>query len=183
MAMLKMALPKGHLWESVRSLLNQAGYGLRIKGERSYIVFSNDPEIEMKIYRAQNIPPLIEEGKYDLGITGKDWIIEHGVDVEELLDLKFGKVNVVLAIPKKYGIKLKDSSKASEEEALEEFKKIIVRENKKVIAASEFENITKNFIEKRIIKNGLAYRFIRSYGATESFIGDVDLIVECTETG
>ncbi|MEM3522154.1 MAG: ATP phosphoribosyltransferase, partial [Candidatus Bathyarchaeia archaeon] len=166
MAILKMALPKGHLWKSVNTLLNQAGYGLRIKSERSYIVFSNDPEIEMKIYRAQNIPPLIEEGKYDLGITGKDWVIEHDVDVEELLDLKFGKVNVVVAIPKKYGIKLKDNTKEAEEEALKEFKKIIEKENKKVIAASEYENITKKFIEEKIIKNRLAYRFIRSYGAT-----------------
>jgi ATP phosphoribosyltransferase len=183
MTILKMALPKGHLWENVNTLLNQAGYGLKIKSERSYIVFSNDPEIEMKIYRAQNIPPLVEEGRYDLGITGKDWIIEHEVDVEELLDLKFGKVNVVVAIPKKYGIKLRNNTKEAEEEALKEFKKMMEKENKKVIAASEYENITKKFIEKKIVSNGLAYRFIRSYGATEAFIGDVDLIVECTETG
>jgi len=183
MPILKMALPKGHLWESVKSLLNQAGYGLKVKSERSYIVFSNDPEIEMKIYRAQNIPPLIEEGKYDLGITGKDWIIEHEVDVEELLDLKFGKVNIVVAIPKKYGIKLKSYTKEAEEEALDKLKNTILKEKEKVIVASEYENITKKFIERKITTNGLAYRFIRSYGATEAFIGDVDLIVECTETG
>ena len=98
MAVLKMALPKGHLWSQVKALMDRAGYGLRVESERSYVVKSNDPEIEMRIYRAQNIPPLVEEGKYDVGITGHDWVVEHGADVEELLDL--GVASPVNSLPR-----------------------------------------------------------------------------------
>lgn len=49
----------------------------------------------LRLYRAQNIGPLVEEGKYDLGITGIDWIKEPESDVAQLLDLGVGKVDVV----------------------------------------------------------------------------------------
>ena len=175
MPVLKVALPKGHLWDNVKTLLNQAGYELKILSERSYLVGCNDPEIEMRIHRAQNISPLVEEGKYDLGITGWDWVVECKADVEELLNLEFGKVEVVAAAPQTY--KLQPSPNV-----FEEFLKKIKSEGKnRVIVASEYENIAKTLCEEKF--GGFPFKLIRSYGATETFIGVADLIVDCAETG
>lgn len=170
-----MALPKGHLWDDVKSLLNQAGYGLALKDERSYLIKSNDPELDTRIHRAQNISPLVEEGIYDLGITGHDWTLEFNANVEELYDLRFGKVDVVAAVPQKYGFE-RSANITVLKEYVEKLKAI---GKDKIIVASEYENLTKNLCNKL----PLPYRFIRSYGATETFIGVADLIIDCTETG
>jgi ATP phosphoribosyltransferase len=179
MAILKVALPKGHLWNKVKELMDQAGYGLNVRSERSYLVNSNDPELELRIYRAQNIGPLVEEGKYDLGITGHDWVMESEVNVEEILDLELGRVNVVVAVPQKYKIK---PSKKNENRVFRQLVERVKLEGKeRIIAASEYENITKTLCEEKL--GGFPYRFIRSFGATETFIEVADLIVDCTETG
>ncbi|MEM2914887.1 MAG: ATP phosphoribosyltransferase [Candidatus Bathyarchaeia archaeon] len=172
---LKMALPKGHLWNDVKSILNQAGYGLELKNERSYSVKSNDPELDMRIHRAQNISPLVEEGVYDLGITGHDWVLEFNAKVEELYDLKFGKVDIVAAVPQKYGFEPYSTIDVLKEYA----HKLKATGKDKIIVASEYENLTKKLCDQL----PLPYKFIRSYGATETFQGVTDLIVDCTETG
>ena len=178
MAVLKMALPKGHLWSQVKALMDRAGYGLRVESERSYVVKSNDPEIEMRIYRAQNIPPLVEEGKYDVGITGHDWVVEHGADVEELLDLGVGRVKLVVAVPASYGIKRST-------EPSEVFAKLVEKvrgEGKaRLIVASEYENLATRLCEEML--GGYQFKLIRSYGATETFIEVADAILDVAETG
>jgi ATP phosphoribosyltransferase len=183
MIKIRMALPKGHLWDGAKSLLNQAGYDVRLPNERYYIAYSNDPEIEMRIYRAQNIPPLVEDGKYDVGLSGHDWVVEHGSDVDELLDVGFGKVNIVVAIPQSYRIRAQSNSKKAENAALAKFITKIKKQSRRIIVASEYEGLSKKFMEEKVITKGIDYKFIRSYGATEAFISDADLIVECTETG
>ena len=174
---LRVAIPKGHLWDKTKSLLTQAGYELKMTSERSYLVLTNDPEIEMRIHRAQNISPLVEEGVYDVGITGFDWIIEYNVDVVELLDLEFGRVDVVAAVPQNYRL--------SPDEEGDVFDKLIEKVKfegrKRVIVASEYENITKRFCDEKF--KDFPYKFIRSYGATETFIDTADMIIECSETG
>ncbi len=180
MAVLKMAIPKGHLWSHVKNLLDRAGYDLRLEGERSYIVRSNDPEIEMRIYRAQNIPPLVEEGKYDVGITGHDWVVEHEADVEELLDLDVGRVKLVAAVPRSYNI----PSAAGEgaEVVFKELVEKVQREGKgRIIVASEYENIARKLCEEKL--GGYPFKLIRSYGATETFIEVADMIIDVSETG
>jgi len=67
--------------------------------ERGYRPYVGDPEIYIKILRPQEIPTLVEQGFYDLGITGRDWINETGADVKEILDLKYGSVKIVIAGP------------------------------------------------------------------------------------
>ncbi len=175
MPVLKVALPKGHLWDGVKNLLNQAGYELRVRSERSYLVYSNDPELELRIHRAQNISPLVEEGRYDLGITGLDWVVEFNADVEELLDLEFGRVDIVAAVPQFYGFSWSHN-------VFEKFLEKVKSEGKnRIVVASEYENITKAFCEEKF--GNFPYKFIRSYGATETFIGVADLIIDCSETG
>ncbi len=183
MVYVRIALPKGHLWSSTKSLLDQAGYDIRLPDERSYTAYSNDPELEMRIYRAQNIPPLVEEGKYDLGISGLDWVVEHGSDVEELLDLGFGKVNVIAAIPQHYRIKEPDNMEEIDNVALNEFISRMQKQRRRIIVASEYEGLTKKLMDERFVPKGINYKFIRSYGATEAFVRDADLIIDCIETG
>ncbi len=177
MSVLKMALPKGHLREAVKNLLDQAGYNLSVKGERSYRIESRDRDLEIRIHRAQNISLLVEQGRYDLGITGLDWVLEPQADVEELTDLKVGRVDVVAAVPGRYGI---DESLGSQVFARFE-QKMRQEKRDRAVVASEYENLTRGLFDKHM--PNLAYRFIRSYGATETFIDVADLIVDCTETG
>ncbi len=183
MVSVRIALPKGHLWNGTKSLLDQAGYNVRLANERSYIAYSNDPELEMRIYRAQNIPPLVEEGKYDIGLSGHDWVVEHGSDLIELLDVGFGRVNIVVAIPQSYRIKTRGKSKEAENEATSKFISKMRKQRRRIIVASEYEGLTKKFMYEKFNPEGIEYKFIRSYGATEAFVSDADLIVECAETG
>jgi len=177
MPALKMALPKGHLWDVVRNLLEQAGYRISVKAERSYGVDTRDRDLELRIHRAQNISLLVEQGRYDLGITGLDWVLEPQADVQELADLKIGRVDVVAAVPQKYGL-----SEALGGEVFSRFEERMRQEKRdRVVVASEYENLTRSLFDTHLPK--MAYRLIRSYGATETFIEVADIIVDCTETG
>lgn len=98
MAKVKLAIPKGSLEKQTFEILEKAWY--RIYGaERTYRPIISDPEIELKMLRPQEIPILVQDGLYDVGITGKDWVLETGADAEVLLDLKYGGVKVVFALP------------------------------------------------------------------------------------
>lgn len=159
MQKLRIAIPKGSIYESVVTLLADAGINIS-KNERVYRPIVNDPELEIKILRPQNIPELIEYGSHDTGFTGKDWIVESQVEVVEVLDLKLDPVKIVSAIPE--NIEEKDLRK------------------KKIIVASEYERLTKDFLNKE----GLNYRYVRTYGATEVYPPeDADMIVDNTATG
>ena len=174
---LKIALPKGHLWQMVKDLLDQSGYKLSVRAERSYGIESRDRDLELRIHRAQNISLLVEQGRYDLGITGLDWVLEPQADVEELLDLRIGRVDIVAAVPQRHG--LRENLGA---QVFSKFGEKMRQEKRdKVVVASEYENLTRSLFDTHMPK--MAYRFIRSYGATETFIEVADLIVDCTETG
>jgi len=98
---IKFALPIGSLARATFDILERAGY--RISGqERTYRPSINDPEIELKILRPQEIPIFVSEGLQDVGITGLDWIQETNTNVEILLDLEYGKVKIVVATPKSW---------------------------------------------------------------------------------
>jgi ATP phosphoribosyltransferase len=98
---LRVGLPKGSLQETTRKLFTLAGFDLRISG-RSYFPGIDDPEIECVLIRPQEMARYIEQGVMDCGITGLDWLLETGADVEELADLhapwpNYGTVRWVLA--------------------------------------------------------------------------------------
>lgn len=159
MQKLRIAIPKGSIYESVVTLLADAGINIS-KNERVYRPIVNDPELEIKILRPQNIPELIEYGSHDTGFTGKDWIVESRVEVVEVLDLKLDPVKIVSAIPE--NIEEKDLRK------------------KRIIVASEYERLTKDFLNKE----GFNYRYVRTYGATEVYPPeDADMIIDNTATG
>ncbi|MEM2320128.1 MAG: ATP phosphoribosyltransferase, partial [Candidatus Bathyarchaeia archaeon] len=90
---MKFAVPAGSLQKATFEVFEKAGY--RVSGqERSYRPMINDPEIELRILRPQEIPILVNEGLYDIGISGYDWVKETDADVELLQNLEYGKVRL-----------------------------------------------------------------------------------------
>ena len=96
-----MAIPKGSLEEATFALLGKAWTRVSRKN-RTYRVFLDDSEIIVKMLRPQEIPTMVAEGLYDIGITGNDWVGEAKVAVDTLLDLEYGKIKLVAAYPESY---------------------------------------------------------------------------------
>jgi ATP phosphoribosyltransferase len=165
--MLDIALPKGSLEEQTLLLFKQADLEIR-KTDREYNPTVKDPRIrKVKILRPQEIPKYVEEGYFDLGISGKDWVIESDSDVVEVADMFYSKmgegiVKIVIAVPNDKDIKsAKDIKPGSR-------------------ISTEYPNLTKKFFNKLGIAVDLRY----SYGATEAKVPElVDVIVDLTETG
>ncbi len=166
--MLKLVLPKGSLERATMQLLEDADLKLHRSSERDYFGRIDDPRIdEVAILRPQEIPRYIQEGFFDLGITGRDWIEETASDVTSLTEMRYSKatsnpIRVVLAVPK-------DKPWASAAD-LPEGAKI----------STELPELTKRFFDER----GRDVRIFLSYGATEAKVGTiVDACVDVTETG
>ena len=104
MSQVKFAIPKGSLEEATFKLLERSWTKVNRK-DRTYRVYLDDPNIVVKMLRPQEIPTLVAEGLYDVGITGKDWVGETKADVEAILDLEYGKIRLVVAFPDKYNYK------------------------------------------------------------------------------
>ncbi|MCW4006758.1 MAG: ATP phosphoribosyltransferase [Candidatus Bathyarchaeota archaeon] len=101
---IKFAIPAGSLSKATFEFFSRSGY--KISGqERTYRPKINDPKIEMKILRPQEIPVFVSEGLQDLGITGQDWIKENRADVEILQNLEYGKIRLIVAVPESIGEK------------------------------------------------------------------------------
>jgi ATP phosphoribosyltransferase len=159
MEKLRIVVPKGRIFENVVALLKEAGVAMAYDS-RSYRPIASDPEIEVKIMKPQNIPALLELGRHDVGFTGLDWVVETQSNVTELLDLRLDPVKIVAAVPESYEV--------------EQLKK------RKVIVASEYEFIAKQYLDRE----GFDYVYLRTYGATEVFPpDDADMIIDNTATG
>lgn len=100
---LKLGLPKGSLQEATIEIFRKAG--IRISaGDRSYFPYCDDDEIEIMLIRSQEMGKYVQDGLFDAGLTGQDWILETGAKVEEVCELTYGKsgfrpVRWVLAVP------------------------------------------------------------------------------------
>ncbi|MDQ3985151.1 MAG: ATP phosphoribosyltransferase [Actinomycetota bacterium] len=166
--MLKLVIPKGSLERATFELLESADLRLSRSSEREYRAAIEDPRIEsVAILRPQEIPTYVEDGYFDLGITGEDWIEETAAGVIKVSALDYSKqtdrpVRVVLAVPRDSGIK---SAKEIPPDAR---------------ISTEFPNLTKAYFERL----GIPVRVFLSYGATEAKVPEiVDAIVDLTETG
>ncbi|GFN39670.1 MAG: ATP phosphoribosyltransferase, partial [Marine Group I thaumarchaeote] len=104
MTLVKFAIPKGSLEEDTFKVLERAWTNVKRKS-RAYRVSLDDPKISVKLIRPQEIPTLVFDGLYDVGITGSDWVKETRADVKLLLDLEIGRIKLVVAIPDSYGFK------------------------------------------------------------------------------
>jgi ATP phosphoribosyltransferase len=163
---LKLGLPKGSLEQATIELFRKAGW--KISGsDRSYFPSIDDPEIRGALMRPQEMPRYIADGTLDAGVTGKDWIVENGVELTIVADFVYSKVSRrptrwVLAVPAESPI-----------HRLEDLK------GKRI--ASEMTNFTRRYFAERGIEVHVEF----SWGATEAKAADglVDAIVEVTETG
>ena len=162
---LKLGIPKGSLQEATLELFARAGWKITISS-RSYVPTVDDPEIECLLVRAQEMARYVETGALDAGITGHDWVVETGSDVEELAELVYAKqrlsrVRWVLAV--------------QEDSAIRE-----PRDLQGKVIATEIVRIT----EKYLKRHGVTARVDFSWGATEVKVPQLaDAIVEVTETG
>lgn len=162
---LVLALPKGSLQEATFRLMKRAGYSIRI-GARSYVPDVDDPEMEIRLIRAQEISRYVEHTFLDAGITGYDWIVENGADVVEVAELVYSKqgmrpVRWVVAVPADSPIRDVEDLKG---------KRI----------ATEAVGLTRRFLRERGIDAEVEF----SWGATEVKTPDLaDAIVDLTETG
>ena len=160
-----LGLPKGSLEESTKNLFAKAGWKITTSS-RSYRPAIDDPDLDGRFIRAQEVSRYVEHGFFDCGLTGEDWIKENNSDVVSVCDLVYSKVSTqksrwVLCVPESSSVKsAKDLA------------------GKRV--ATELVNTTKRYFEAQGVKVDVEF----SWGATEVKVPDlVDAIVDITETG
>ena len=162
---LRLGLPKGSLQEATFQLFKRAGFNISVRS-RSYFPSVDDPDLEIVLMRAQEIPRYVNEGVLDAGISGLDWILENEADVEEVADLAYSKqttnpIRLVIAVAN-------DS----------EIKEIKDLQGKRI--ATELVKVTQKYLDRYGVKANVEY----SYGATEVKVPQlVDAIADITETG
>ncbi|MCW2912283.1 MAG: phosphoribosyltransferase [Actinomycetia bacterium] len=166
--MLSLVLPKGSLERATVELFDAADLTVRRGSDRDYRASIEDPRIDrVRVLRPQEIPTYLEQGLFDLGITGRDWITETDADVVSLGELKYSKatsnpVRVIMAVPN-------DAPWQSVSDIPEG-----------VRISTEFPAMT----ERYLAKHGVKAMVVPSYGATEAKVpAIVEVIVDLTETG
>jgi ATP phosphoribosyltransferase len=167
--MLKLVIPKGSLEQQTLRLFEEADLRVRRGSDRDYHGSIDDERIErVSLLRPQEIPVYVQDGLFDLGITGQDWIAETEADVEILTSLSYAKsgtghgTRIVLAVPKEHpangAMEMPPGSRIS----------------------TEFMNLTRRYFADL----GIEVRVVWSFGATEAKVPEiVDAIVDVTETG
>ena len=162
---LMLGLPKGSLEDSTIKLFSKAGFQIS-KSSRSYRPSFDDESLDGRFLRAQEISRYVENGYFDCGLTGKDWIKENNSKVVEVCDLIYSRASNksskwVLAVPE-----------------VSQIKSLSDLEGKRI--ATELVKVTKGFL----LQKGISADVEFSWGATEMKVPDlVDAIVDLTETG
>ena len=162
---LNIGLPKGSLQESTLKLFRKAGFTISV-GSRSYIPTIDDPELSGLLIRAQEMARYVQDGILDLGLTGRDWVLEQNAKVREVCPLLYSKgglrpVRWVVAVPNDSPIR-----------------RIEDLAGKRI--ATELVQYTRRFLRERGIEAQVEF----SWGATEVKAPRLaDAIVELTESG
>ena len=163
--LLMLGLPKGSLEESTKNLFAKAGFKITTSS-RSYRPSIDDPELDGRFIRAQEVSRYVEHGFFDCGLTGQDWIQENESDVVDVCDLIYSKASAqksrwVLCVPEASSIKCAEDLAGKR-------------------VATELVGTVKRYFEKKGVKVAVEF----SWGATEVKVTDlVDAIVDITETG
>ena len=162
---LRLGLPSGSLQEPTFALFAKAGCNIS-GASRSYRPAVDDPELTIRLLRAQEISRYVEHGFLDAGLTGKDWIANNNSDVAVLAEMTFSKVSNkptrwVIAVPEDSPIRT-------------------VKDLQGKVIATEAVELTRRFLAQ----HGVTAEVEFSWGATEVKVPDlVDAIVDVTETG
>jgi ATP phosphoribosyltransferase len=165
--MLRLVLPKGALEQLTMELFEAADLTVSRESARTYSASIDDPRIEsVRIIRPQEIPRYVEDGYFDLGITGQDLVAEAEADVVEVAKLPYAKatprpVRIVLAVAADSGIETPDQLPPE------------------LRVSTEYVTLAERYFERR----GLPAKIVRSYGSNEAKVPDiVDAIVHNAET-
>lgn len=166
MKKLRLGIPKGSLEVSTVDLFKRAGWRITYDS-RNYFPDIDDEEITCILVRAQEMSRYVEEGILDLGLTGRDWVVENESDVVTVQDLIYSKISTRQA---RWVLVVREDS---EIKTLEDMKGLRI--------STELVNFTKKYFRERNIDVHVEF----SWGATEAKVveGLVDAIVEVTETG
>lgn len=166
--MLKIVLPKGSLEKATFELFDAADLTVVRSSSVEYKASVEDPRIdEVRILRPQEIARYVEEGLFDLGITGRDWIEETSSDVVSLGELRYSKAT---SQPVRVIVAVADSSSAQSVADLGDGVRV----------TTEYPEMTRRYFEERGVKADIRL----SYGASEAKIPDIaDCVVDITETG
>ena len=159
-SVVRLALPKGRMFDQVVDLLRGAGISLR-QSERGYRPTISLPSFDTKILKPRNVITMLEAGSRDLGFAGEDWIRETGTEIHELLDTGLNPVRLIVAAPHELLVngQLPD---------------------KKIVIASEYPVLAQRWITERQLDASV----LQTHGATEVFPPeDADCIIDNTATG
>lgn len=166
--MLRLVLPKGSLEGPTFELFDAADLGFQRTSDRDYQGSIEDPRIaSVAVIRPQEIPRYVEEGHFDLGITGQDWVAETEADVIEIAPLPYAKatarpVRIVLAMSIDSGVETVDQIPPD------------------LRVSTEYVSLAQRYFERL----GMPARIMRSFGSNEAKVPDiVDAIVHNVETG
>ena len=166
MKLLKLGIPKGSLEKATIELFRRSGWKITV-GSRSYFPTIDDPHIRCTLVRAQEMSRFVEMGTLDLGLTGKDWVMENESDVTVVQDLTYSKTT---QRPARWVVVVAENAPIRRIEDLAD---------KKVF--TELVNFTRKYFAEQGIRVDVEF----SWGATEAKVleGLADAIVEVTETG
>ncbi|MEY4632943.1 MAG: phosphoribosyltransferase [Actinomycetota bacterium] len=166
--MLKIVLPKGSLEKATFDLFEAADLSVVRSSSVDYKASVDDPRIdEVRILRPQEIASYVQEGLFDLGITGRDWVEETNSDVVSLGELRYSKAT---SNPVRVVVAVADSSAAQSVADLKDGVRV----------TTEYPEMTRRYFAERGVKADIRL----SYGASEAKIPDIaDVVVDITETG
>lgn len=166
--MLKFVLPKGSLEKATFELFEAADLTINRSSAVDYKATIDDPRIdEVRILRPQEIAAYVQEGLFDIGITGRDWIEETNSDVVSLGELKYSKAT---SLPIRVVVAVAQDSPAQSVADLTDGVRV----------TTEYPEMTRRYFEARGVRADIRL----SYGASEAKIPDIaDCVVDITETG
>ena len=166
--MLKIVLPKGSLETATLALFDAADLTVVRSSSVEYKASIDDPRVEsVRILRPQEIASYVQEGLFDIGITGRDWIEETSSDVVSLGELRYSKAT---SQPVRVVVAVADSSPAQSAKDLKDGIRV----------TTEYPEMTRRYFAALGVKADIRL----SYGASEAKIPDIaDCVVDITETG
>ena len=161
---LTIALPKGKLFSLSARLFEKIGITAEHMSEKSrkLVISNHDLKVQFIITKTSDVPTYVEYGAADIGIIGKDVLLESGQDVYELLDLGFGKCRLMMAVPR-------------------EEKRAHLMDYAHTRVATKYPNIAEQFFARQ----GMQMEYIKLNGSIElgPIVGLSESIVDIVETG
>ena len=166
MSMITLALSKGRIFDETLPLLAAAGIEVLEDPEKSrkLILPTNQPNVRVVLVRATDVPTYVEYGGADIGVTGKDTLIEHGGQgLYQPLDLRIAKCRVSVAVRNDF-----DYAQA-------------VKQGSRLKVATKYTGIARDFFASK----GVHVDMVKLYGSMElaPLTGLADAIVDLVSTG